>query len=85
MEYTCHITFDCPSENLRPETVAEMAANYIERGLGVWVFSVSVDQDRNPDAPNEAWMDSDDELRYWADRELAERDDTDAETFLGAI
>ena len=61
MEYTAHITFDCPTENVSPEVVAELAANHIE-SLGVWVYCVSVDQDRNPDAPNEAWMDERDDL-----------------------
>jgi hypothetical protein len=43
MECTLHVTFDCPTENLRPETVADMVTGYIGRGLGIQVLSAEVD------------------------------------------
>ena len=43
MECVLHITFDCPTENLRPETVADMVTSYISRGLGLIVHTAEVD------------------------------------------
>lgn len=43
MEAVLHITFDCPTENLDPTTVGDMAAKYLERGLGLTVYTAAVD------------------------------------------
>lgn len=43
MECTLHVTFDCPTENLDPTTVADMVTSYISRGLGITVFTAEVD------------------------------------------
>lgn len=42
MECVLHVTFDCPTENLAPETIADMVTAYIGH-LGIIVHTAEVD------------------------------------------
>lgn len=43
MECILHVTFDCPTENLAPETIADMVVGYMHRSIGVTVDFAEVD------------------------------------------